>query len=295
MNTRNIAIAAVGAIVIGAAGYFIGVGQGPSAANTEAAVKAYLAANPDLVKADEPATEVDEPVVVAGLSDAQRTEVEATIRSHLMANPEIIRDAIDELQRKQDESEQLAQIAAISDNKDLLFNSEHQVVIGNPDGDVTLVEFFDYNCGYCRRAHADMKQLIAEDENLRVVLKEFPVLGEDSVEAAQVSIAVKLVAPEKSGAFQDALLTHPGQANAEVALAVAEEIGIDPEALKAKLDSDDISNTITEVYSLASELSLTGTPSYVTSGEVVIGAVGFDSLKSKIETARAACAETATC
>lgn len=288
MNTQNIAIAAVAAIAVGVAGYFIGVGQAPSAANTEAAVKAYFDANPDLIKPDEP-------VVVAGLSDDQREEVETTIRSHLMANPEIIRDAIDELQRKQDESEQMAQIAAIADNKDLLFNSEHQVVIGNPDGDVTLVEFFDYNCGYCKRAHADMKQLIAEDDNLRVVLKEFPVLGEASVEAAQVSIAVKLVAPEKSEAFQDALLMQEGQVNGDVALAVAEEMGLDPAALRAELESDDISDTITEVYSLASELSLTGTPSYVTSGEVVIGAVGFESLKAKVETARATCAETATC
>lgn len=290
MNVRTVAIGVIGALVIGAVGYLVGIevsGRGPSAAVTEAAIKDYLAANPDLIK--------PEPVEVAGLSDDQRKEVETTIRSHLIANPEIISDAIDELQRRQDESEQQAQVAAIASNKDLLFESERQVVIGNPDGDVTLVEFFDYNCGYCRRAHDDMKKLIAEDDNLRVVLKEFPVLGEGSVEAAQVSIAVALLAPDKASDFHDALLSQPGQVDGAVALAVAEELGVDPDELTAKLNTEEVNNTITEVYALASELALTGTPSYVTTSEVVIGAVGFDSLKSKIETARVNCAETATC
>ncbi len=294
MNQRNIAIAAIGAIVIGAVGYLIGVevaGRGPSAAVTEAAIKDYLGSHPDLVQAPAPA----ETTVVAGLNDTQRAEVKDIIRSHLIANPEIVRDAIDEWQRKQDEAASQAQVSAISNNKDLLFASDHQVVIGNPEGKTTLVEFFDYNCGYCRRAQADMKQLIENDPDLRVVLKEFPVLGEGSVEASRVSIAVKMVAPDKSEAFHNALLAQPGQVNGDVALAVAEDLGIDTAAVKAKLDSDEVTGTITEVYSLASELSLTGTPSYVTNSEVVIGAVGYDALKSKIATARENCANSTAC
>ena len=290
MNKANIAVAAIAAVVIGAVGYLIGVevaGQGPSAEVTEAAIKGYLTDHPDLIKS--------EPTVVAGLTDQQRTEVEQTIESHLMDHPEIVRDAIDELQRKQDEADKLAQVDAISKNKDLLFTSDHQLVIGNPKGDVTLIEFFDYNCAYCRRAQADMHKLIDNDSNLRVVLKEFPVLGEGSVEAARVSIAVKMVAPDKAAAFHDALITKPGQVNGKVALAVAADLGIDTDAVKANMNNDEVNSTITEVYTLASQLSLTGTPSYVTADDVVIGAVGYDALKSKIQEARANCAGTTTC
>jgi len=290
MNKTNIAVAAIGAIVIGAVGYLIGVevaGRGPSTAVTETAIKNYLADHPDVI--------ASKPTVVAGLSDQQRTEVEQTIESHLMDHPEIVRDAIDELQRRQDEADRLAQVEAISKNKDLLFTSDRQLVIGNPNGNVTLVEFFDYNCAYCRRAQADMKELIDNDGNLRVVLKEFPVLGEGSVEAARVSIAVKMVAPDKAAAFHDALITRPGQVNGKVALAVAADLGIDSDAVKANMNTDEVNGTITEVYTLASQLALTGTPSYVTADDVVIGAVGYDALKSKIEEARANCATATTC
>jgi protein-disulfide isomerase len=290
MHQRNIAIAVIGAVVIGAVGYLIGVevaGRGPSATVVESAVKDYLAAHPDVVKS--------ETVAAAELTDGQRAEVEGIIRNHLIANPEIVRDAIDELQRKQDQAEQAAQVAAITDNKDLLFTSDRQVVLGNPKGDVTLIEFFDYNCAYCRRAQADMKKLIADDSNLRVVLKEFPVLGDGSVDAARVSIAVKLIAPDKMEAFHDALITEPGQVNGDVALAVADQLGIDTKAVKAKMGSDEVNQTITEVYTLASQLQLTGTPTYVTADEVVVGAVGYDALKAKIAEARASCAGTTVC
>ncbi|WP_421722968.1 DsbA family protein [Bauldia sp.] len=292
MKQSHIAIAVIGAIVVGAVGYLIGVevtGRGPSTAVTEAAVKEYLENNPELLA---PAT--PEPTVVAGLSDQQKREVETTIRSHLIANPEIIRDAMEEFQRRQEEAEREAQMAAIEVNKDLLFSSERQVVLGNPDGDVTIVEFFDYNCGFCRRALDDMKRLIEEDENLRVVLKEFPVLGEGSVEAAQVSIAVSLVAPDKIEEFHEALLTQPGQVNGAIAIAVAEEFGIDTDALLEQIDADEVDDTLTEVFTLANELSLTGTPSYVLASDVVIGAVGYDALRDRILTARHNC-ETTVC
>jgi protein-disulfide isomerase len=220
------------------------------------------------------------------LSDGQRKEIEGIIKNYLIANPEIIKDAMAELQRRQDEAEQAAQTKAITDNVALLFDSKRQVVLGNPKGDVTLVEFFDYNCAYCKRAHADMKKLIENDKNLRVVLKEFPVLGEGSMTAAQVAAAVSLVAPERYGEFHEKLLTERGQANSERAFAVAEEMGLDMAKVKAKVNTDDVKAMITEAYDLANKLALTGTPSYVTPKEVVVGAVGYDALKKKIDEAR---------
>jgi protein-disulfide isomerase len=248
-----------------------------------------LAAGWRSAEAEEPAATPVTPMVApdtSDLSDAQRSEVEAIIKNYLIANPEIIRDALNELQRRQDEAEQIAQAKAIGDNTALLFSSQRQVVLGNPKGDVTLVEFFDYNCTYCKRAHADMKKLIENDKNLRVVLKEFPVLGEGSVAAAQVATAVNIVAPDRYGEFHDKLLSERGQANAERALAIVDEMGLDRKAIEAKVNSDEVKASITEAYDLANKLSLSGTPSYVTAKEVVVGAVGYDALKKKIEAAR---------
>ena len=290
MNPRiAVVIAVVAALALGAAGYLFGARLGgPGEAETMAAIGKYLEAHPEIV-ADEPAapaTTAEQP-----LGESQIVAIRQLIRDHLIANPEIVRDAIDELQRKEQEAELAVQTATITADKDRLFTSPRQVVLGNPKGDVTLVEFFDYNCGYCKRAQADMKRLIEEDKNLRFVLKEFPVLGDGSLEAANVGVAVSLIAPEKYFEFHDALLSERGQVNGERALAVAGELGLDVGKLREKMASPDVKATIAEVYDLANKLSLTGTPSYVTAREVVVGAVGYDALKAKIEDARA-CATT---
>ena len=298
MNPRiAVLIAVAGAVALGAAGYLLGTrAGGPSQAETTAAIEAYLEAHPEILASEEaapaPATPAPAaPVASAPLTETQVAAVREIIRDHLIANPEIVRDAIDELQRKEQEAEAVAQVATISADKDRLFTSSRQVVLGNPQGDVTLVEFFDYNCGYCKRAHADMKRLIEEDKNLRFVLKEFPVLGDGSVEAAHVGAAVNLIAPDKYFAFHDALIAERGQVNGERALAVASDLGMDLAKLRETMSSDEVKETIAEVYDLANKLSLTGTPSYVTPREVVVGAVGYDALKASIEEVRA-CATT---
>jgi len=291
MNRPAAAFAVIAAVAIAAAGYAVGVRGGGLSGGQRAAVEALVK---DTLVAAAPATPVPAGTIqTAELSDDQRAEVEAIIRNYLIANPEIIRDAINELQRREDEAAQTAQTQAITDNSDLIFSPASTAVFGNPAGDVTLVEFFDYNCTYCRRAYADMKELIDKDPDLRVVLKEFPVLGDGSVQAAKVSLAVLLTAPEKYNAFHDALISEKGQVDGERALAVAAEIGLDAAVLRARLEGDDVKAMIDESYDLAGKLNLTGTPSYVTRKEVVVGAVGYDALKTKIDDARA-CA-TATC
>ena len=277
------------AIVFGTAGYLYGSKSGaPDEAAIGAVVGTYLETHPELLANDEAPEAAD-----ADLNGTQLAAVEGLIRSHLIANPEIVSDAIAELQRKEIEAEQAVQISNITADKERIFSSPRQFVLGNPDGNVTLVEFFDYNCGYCKRAHADMVKLIEEDENLRVVLKEFPVLGEGSVEAAKVSIAVNMTAPEKFSEFHDTLLLDRGRIDGNRAIAVAEDLGIDIAKIRETMGSDEVGATIEESYQLAEKLSLTGTPSYVTAKEVVVGAVGYDILKAKIEDARDC--EAATC
>ncbi len=220
------------------------------------------------------------------ISPEKRQEIESVIRSYLLENPEIIREAIFELEKKEAAQAETARSETLDSAKDTLVNSKRQVVLGNPDGDVTLVEFFDYNCGYCRRAMGDMARLLEEDKNLRVVLKEFPVLGEASVEAAQVAIAVNAVAPDKYYDFHEKLLTEPGRANKAKALGIVADLGVNNDAIETAMNDAEVNATIEEVYSLANRLGLTGTPSYVVGKNVLIGAVGYDQLKAKIEETR---------
>ena len=146
-----------------------------------------------------------------------------------------------------------------------LFNSPRQVVLGNPQGNVTMVEFFDYNCGYCKRAMDDMLTLLKNDPNLKVVLKEFPVLGPGSVEAAKVAIAVRM--QDKTGKkyldFHQRLLGGRGQADKARALAAAKEVGFDIARLEKDIESDEVKASLEESFKLAEALGLNGTPSYV--------------------------------
>lgn len=229
--------------------------------------------------------------VAQSVSPQQKTEIEAIIRDYLVTNPEVIEEAIAALQKKKAEQQDAETAAKISESKDTLFNSSRQVVLGNPEGDVTLVEFFDYNCGYCKRAYGDMAELLKEDPKLRIVLKEFPVLGQGSIEAAQVAIAVKLTDEAKYGDFHQKLLGIQGRANGAAALKVAQDLGLDMDAVKKNMDSSEVGATVEEVYTMANTLGLTGTPSYVIGSEVLVGAVGYDTLKDKIKSMRT-CGET---
>lgn len=225
------------------------------------------------------------------LDETQRKEFEQVIRDYLLKNPEVIQEAIGELQKRQMAAEAAQRQQAVTKLKPQIFDSPRGVVVGNPKGDVTLVEFFDYNCGYCKRALADMTELMQSDPKLKVVLKEFPVLGPGSVEAAQVAVAVRLVAPDKYYDFHKTLLSERGQANKSKALAAAEEVGIDKAALEKALADPEINATLQENLQLADALGIDGTPSYVAGESVIVGAVGHDQLKSAISSVRS-CGKT---
>ena len=226
------------------------------------------------------------PAAAATFDKGQQDAIGAIVKDYLMQHPEVIRDALQELDRRDQEQAAADKKAALAQYATQLTDSKYQAVIGNPKGDVTLVEFFDYNCGYCKRAHADMKRLMDEDPNLRVVLKEFPVLGPGSVEAAQVAVVVNELAPEKYQAFFDELLMSRGEVNGARALAVAGDIGLDSAAIKARLDEPRVGEAINESYELAKALGINGTPTYILKDDVVVGAVGYDALKSKIKAVR---------
>ena len=237
---------------------------------TEAIIKDYLAAHPD--------------------------EVGEIVKGYFIKHPEAVGQILAELIKRHQNASPSAggrsvpdRSAAIATNAAQLFSSSHQVTLGNPQGDVTLVEFFDYNCGFCKRALSDMLALIKGDPHLKVVLKEFPILGPGSLEAARVAIAVRMQDPDgrKYLAFHQELLGSPGPASKEKALAAAKDQNLDMQRIEADAASDEVGATLSEDMKLASALGFAGTPSYVVGDEAVIGAVGVAALKERISKVRA--------
>jgi protein-disulfide isomerase len=222
----------------------------------------------------------------------QRAAIEKIVHDYLVAHPEVLQEAMAELEKRQTALDAEKHKAAVKQYSQALFNSPDQVTLGNPNGNVTFVEFFDYNCGYCKRAMTDMLTLMKDDSNLKVVLKEFPVLGPGSVEAARVAVAVRM--QDKTGKkyleFHQKLLGGRGQADKARAMAVAKDVGLDVARIEKDMKSEEVTNTINESMKLAEALGINGTPSYVigkaANGDVVVGAVGLDSLGKKIDASR---------
>ena len=222
-----------------------------------------------------------------GLSAEQRKAVEAIVRDVMVKNPEIIQDALAELEKRNAQAQSEAQVQALLAEKAILYDSPRHVVAGNPLGDVTLVEFFDYNCGYCKRSLEDLRALVAVDPKLKVILKDFPILGPDSVEASRVAIAAKnQLKPDKYWDFHIKLMSQRGKANGEKAIEVAKEVGADVARLRKDMESAETKAAIAETVALGDRLNLTGTPAFVLANEVVFGAVGTEALKAKIAAVR---------
>ena len=226
------------------------------------------------------------PMPAGALDDTQKREIGAFIKEYLIENPEIMLDVQDALQKKQADMRAKVAEQAVVENKDAIFSSKNNITLGNPDGDVTIVEFFDYNCGYCKHALTDMDAIIAKDKNVRFVLKEFPILGPESLAAHKVSDAFNKIAPEKYGEFHRALLGGEGRATEESAIAVATSLGVSEADIRKKMTDDPNDASVKEAYQLANSLGITGTPSYILGNEAIFGAVGADTIEDKVANIR---------
>ena len=213
-------------------------------------------------------------------------EFDKAVRDYLVANPELLEEMQAALEAKREAKLQEQQVAALAEMEDRIFRSEDDLVLGNPDGDVTVVEFYDYNCGVCRSALSDMQEVVERDPNVRFVLKEWPILGPASMEAHMVSRAVAQVAPDRYGEFHLSLLGSDVRANGDNAIALAERMGLDAEAIRAKMDEQQTIAPLQEAYEIADALGITGTPSYVVRDEVRFGAIGADALQELIDASR---------
>ncbi len=215
--------------------------------------------------------------------DANRQEIENIVREYLLENPEILLDIQAVLEARQQEQLAARQKKTLIDNRDLIYASENQIEIGDPNASIMIVEFFDYNCSFCKRAMSDMEQLIKANKNVRFILKEFPVLGDASVDAHRASLAFTKLMPEKSAQFHIELLAMNGPKDGARAVELAVSMGADDVTLRTEMEDPSIAEAITQVYSLADNLGINGTPSYIIGEEVIFGAVGYDQLAEKIK------------
>ncbi len=216
----------------------------------------------------------------------QRHEIEGIIKDYLISHPEVMQDVQAALERRQAQAEVQKARTAIDKNNATLFNSPHQVVLGNPNGKVTMVEFFDYNCPHCKDAVSDMLDLLKTDHDLKFVLKEFPILTEGSVEAAHVAVAVRMQDPSgaKYLAFHKELFASRGLVDQAHALAAAKDAGCDMARIKKDMSSDEVKITLAEDMKLADALGVSGTPSYVIGNQLLVGQVGVAELQHRIAT-----------
>ena len=213
---------------------------------------------------------------------SDRQEIELIIREYLLENPELLLEMQGALEARQQQQLAAKQKKTLKEKHDIIYASDHQIEIGDPNAKITVVEFFDYNCGFCFRALDDMNRLVQSDKSVRFVLKEFPVLGEGSVGAHRVSLAVSRLMPEKYGEFHVQLLGLSGPKDSERAIQLAMSMGADETALRSEMEKPFVVEAFRETYELADDLGINGTPSYVIGDEVVFGAVGYDQLEQKV-------------
>jgi protein-disulfide isomerase len=233
---------------------------------------------------------VSEPAVVAQTApvtnpapaELDRDKVGEIVRNYLLDNPELLQEVQVALQKKRDQEARLAASATIKRSSDEIFRSANDAVIGDPNAKVSVVEFFDYNCHYCRGALSDMNEMVESNPDIKFILKEFPILGPDSQRAHVVAIAFHDLMPEKYADFHRKLLGGPGRADEARAIKIAVDLGADEPKLREKMKDPAILDEIRENYKLADALNITGTPSYVIGNEVVFGALGKDHLMQKV-------------
>lgn len=252
---------------------------------TAAAVIAltFLAAIP--VRASAQSSERPQSMPATGtMSPEQVQAIERIVHDYLLRNPQVIMDAVEQLEQKRNDEAQAAAKSAMADHRDELLHDPDSPVAGNPNGDVTIVEFFDYRCPYCKQVEPSLAELRKEDRKLRFVYKEFPILGPDSVIASHAALAARK--QNKYQALHDALLAAHGRLDEPTVLQIAADSGLDAKRLKADMGSPEIETIISRNMELAHVLNINGTPGFLIGDQLVPGAVDLNTLKKLVAEAR---------
>lgn len=223
---------------------------------------------------------------IGNLSPEERSAFRAEVRAYLLEHPEVLFEAIQILEQRRSEANRANDADLVSENSDDLFADGFSYVGGNPDGDVTLVEFIDYRCGYCKKAHSEVKQVLEQDGNIRYIVKEFPILGPDSVSAGRMALAALKLDPSKYAELNDQLMSYDGTLNEQAAYRIARDVGYDISALKEAANAPEIEEQVKQTYELADRLGIQGTPGFVIGDQLVRGYVPGEELLAAVEAAR---------
>ncbi len=213
------------------------------------------------------------------MTDDERTAFRAEIRAYLLDNPQVILEAVELLEQRQAQAETRADLELVAENKQELQHDGYSWVGGNPDGDITVVEFMDYRCGYCRRAVPEIAKLLKQDGNIRLVIKEFPILGEASVLSSRFAVAVKQVAGmDAYKQAHDALIEFSGEPNEVSLRRLADGLGLDADAIMEGMNAPEVSQELQQTRALAQRLKISGTPSFVVEDEMLRGYLPADQM-----------------
>mgnify|MGYP001811810659 CR=1 FL=1 len=224
---------------------------------------------------------------IESMSDQERSIFRSEIRDYLLENPEVLMEAIAILEQRRGQEAAQQELAMIEDNRDAIFNDGASFVGGNPDGDVTMVEFLDYRCGFCKRAYPAVEELIATDGNIRYIVKEFPILGEQSTLASSYALAVKLVAGDEDYKnIHDLLMTHNGNINAGFLARTSGKLGLDHDAVLGEMEGEKVAQIIADNRALGATLQIQGTPSFIMGENFVRGFVELDQMRAIIDDIR---------
>lgn len=223
-------------------------------------------------------------VAEGSFSDAQKQEIGEVVRQYLMEHPEVLLDVSKALEAKQQAAEADQRKEALASNAKAIFRDPRDFVAGNPKGDVTMVEFFDYNCGWCKKGFPEVVSLIEKDKNLRLVLKEFPIFGGDSDYAARAALAAKK--QNKYWELHTGLFSHEGKVTKETVDEIAKEKGVDVEKMKADMNSPEITEELALTHEIAQKLAINGTPAFIVDETVSPGYLPADGLAAMIEEVR---------
>ncbi len=213
------------------------------------------------------------------MSDAEKEQFGQQVREYLLENPEVIIEAINILEQRNALAEAQADQELVAANADELFNDGYSWVGGNPDGDLTLVEFMDYRCGYCRQAVPQVAELLSEDGNIRLIIKEFPILGDASIMSSRFAIATKHVAGDDAyKQVHDALIEFGGEPTEVTLRRISDGLGLDSDAIIEAMNSDQVTDEINQTRELARRMNISGTPSFVLGTEMLRGYLTADQM-----------------
>ncbi|WP_435259136.1 DsbA family protein [Thioclava sp. FR2] len=224
------------------------------------------------------------PAFAAEMTDAEREAFRAEVRAYLLEHPEVLIEAMDVLQGRQEVDAAQRDLQMLSDNSELIYNSADDWAGGNLDGDITVVEFMDYRCGYCKKAYTEVEELVKSDGNIRFVLKEFPILGEQSTQSAKFAIAVRqLYGDDSYKAAHDSLMMMRGDITPESLARLAGDLGHDPAAIAAQMEKPEVMAVIQANHQLANLMEINGTPAFVIDRTMVRGYVPLDGMRQIVD------------